>query len=297
MDGNADNENDGVCDDGIGDDFGIPNGYQPVREGSSMSKGQLLTLVFAFILRHCCTEAAVSDLLLLLNSIIPGCVPHSRYYFRKFLSKIDSDVIETHAYCSSCGSYLAVVGADGVMETCSECDMLIDCNAMVQKGCYFLLFPLKRQLQTLLQLSSVSEHLTASSCVQNGYCDIGLGTEYQKLKVQFPDYLTVTCNTDGVPVFSSGNATLWPIYFVINELPLRLRSIHMMLNALWFGQSHPRMDTFFTPIVKELQSLFDEGFTWSFNGKSCITKVIMCLCSCDSVARPILQNVKQFNGH
>lgn len=293
----ADEQSDSVYDESLGEDFSIPNGDQPVYEGFCMSKGQLLTLVFAFILRHCCTEAAVSDLLLLLNSLIPGCVPRTLYYFRKFLSKVDSDLIETHAYCNTCGSYLAIVTADGVHETCTECDELLDCNEMVKKGCYFLLFPLKKQLQTILELKSVSEQLTVnSSSVQNSYCDIKFGNEYQKLNVQFPHYLTLTCNTDGVPVFSSCNASLWPIYFVINELPLRLRSIHMMLNALWFGQSHPRMDTYFTPVVKELQTLFDEGFTWSFNGKSCITKVIMCLCSCDSVARPLIQNLKQFNG-
>jgi hypothetical protein len=297
MGDDADYENDGIFADDTDNDFSIPNGDQPVFEGSRMSKGQLLTVVFAFILRHCCTETAVCDLLLLLNSLIPGCVPRTLYYFRKFLSKLDSDLIETHAYCNLCGSYLAVVSADGVKKTCTECDELLDCDEMVKKGCFFLLFPLKKQLQTLLELNSVSEQLMVnSSCLHNNYCDIRFGTEYQKLNVQFPEFLTVTCNTDGVPVFSSGNASLWPIYFVINELPLRLRSVHMMLNALWFGQSHPRMDTYFTPVVEELQTLFDEGFTWLFNGKSYVTKVIMCLCSCDSVARPLLQNLKQFNG-
>lgn len=287
---------DGLSDDNIGMDFSVPDGDKPVHEGSHMTKGQLLTVALAFILRHCCMESAVSDLLLLLNTLIPGCVPRTMYYFRKLLSKVDTDVIETHAYCNVCGSYLAVVNTDGVSETCTECNLLINCNEMVQKGCYFLVFPLKFQLKTLFELNSISEHISVSSGDQNGYCDIRCGTEYQKLNVHFPDLITLTCNTDGVPVFSSSNATLWPIYFVINELPLRLRSVYMMLNALWLGQSKPRMDTFFTPIVKALQSLYDEGFSWSFRGKSYITKVIMCLCSCDSVARPLLQNVKQFNG-
>jgi hypothetical protein len=68
--GDADGESDGVCDDDSCNDFSIPNGDKPVFEGSCLTTGQLLTVVFAFILRHCCTEAAICDLLKLLNVII-----------------------------------------------------------------------------------------------------------------------------------------------------------------------------------------------------------------------------------
>ena len=98
-----------------------------------MSKGQLYTLVYAFTLRHSCTEAAVSDLIALFNSIIPGCLPHSRYFFRKSLNKCMADSLETHAYCSTCGTYLAKVLGNNTTVTCPECDVDINCNDMVKK--------------------------------------------------------------------------------------------------------------------------------------------------------------------
>jgi len=52
----------------------------------------------------------------------------------------------------------------------------------------------------------------------------------------------------------------------------------------------------FKPVVDELQTLYEEGFRWYSNGKLVVTKAILCLFCCDSVARPSLLNIKRFNG-
>ena len=36
-------------------------------------------------------------------------------------------------------------------------------------------------------------------------------------------HLSLQINTDGVSLFRSSNFTIWPIYFVINELPPSMR--------------------------------------------------------------------------
>lgn len=132
-----------------------------------------------------------------------------------------------------------------------------------------------------------------SGCSLN---DIHDGSEYSKLNINFPYSLSVTCNTDGIPAFSSSNTCMWPIYFIINELPLALRHVHMMLSALWIGATKPHIDSLFKPIVNCLEKLHDNGFVWMNDGRSITTKVYMCLFSCVSVARPLIQNLKQFNG-
>jgi len=82
---------------------------------------------------------------------------------------------------------------------------------------------------------------------------------------------------------------MWPIYFIINELPLALRHVHMMLSALWIGATKPHIDSLFKPIVNCLEKLHDNGFVWMNDGRSITTKVYMCLFSCVSVARPLIQ--------
>lgn len=60
----------------------IPNGDDPVYAGASVTKGQL----FAFVLRHCCTESALADLIKLFNTVIAGCLPFNLYFFKKLLN-------------------------------------------------------------------------------------------------------------------------------------------------------------------------------------------------------------------
>ena len=55
-------------------------------------------------------------------------------------------------------------------------------------------------------------------------CDV-YGELYQKHAafVSQPANVTLLLNTDGVAVFRSSNATLWPVWLIVNELPRRLR--------------------------------------------------------------------------
>jgi len=56
------------------------------------------------------------------------------------------------------------------------------------------------------------------------------------------------------------------------------------------------MDSFSKPIVECRERLHDHGATSINCGRDVTTKVYMGLVSCDSVGRPLLQNMKQFNG-
>jgi len=39
-----------------------------------------------------------------------------------------------------------------------------------------------------------------------------------------PDnFVTLTLNTDGIPVFKSSGYSFWPLYLTLNELPFKLR--------------------------------------------------------------------------
>ena len=277
------------------DDYCIPDGHSPVASGSSITKGQLFTLVSAFILRHCCTDVAVGDLISLLNSLIPGCLPHNLYFFRKLLHPSISENIQLHGLCYECGAYLCKITKQVVTCTCSECGSLLNCKEIVKKGSTFLMYPIDQQLKMLLEKVGIVDRISQRDKTDT-ISDIGDGSEYKKLSINFPESLSLTCNTDGIPAFASSNSSLWPIYFVINELPLRLRHVHMMLAALWIGPSKPRMDSYFRPVVECLEQLYDRGIEWMKCGRTVTTKVYMSLVSCDSVARPLLQNMKQFNG-
>ena len=63
------------------------------------------------------------------------------------------------------------------------------------------------------------------------------------------------------PLFKSSKFSLWPMYFVINELPykLQIRTENMIISGLWFGESKPNMNVFLQPIFTELIDLESNG--------------------------------------
>ena len=69
--------------------------------------------------------------------------------------------------------------------------------------------------------------------------------------------ISFTLNTDGVPVFKSPPASMWPVYMCINELSpqLRMRKENMILAGLWFSKSKPEMATFLEPFVTALKEI------------------------------------------
>lgn len=103
-------------------------------------------------------------------------------------------------------------------------------------------------------------------------------------------------NTDGVKLFKSGDADVWPIYISINELPYKRRRQFTSLVGLWFGDHKPNMATFFKPFIRHCNEFVDEPLVWTHQGQTYKSRVYFPLCTADSVARPALQGLKQFNG-
>jgi hypothetical protein len=155
--------------------------------------------------------------------------------------------------------------------------------------------PLEKQLRELLEYEAIDQ-LLGHSQTDGSIHDITDGSQYKSMGASFPNFISLTCNTDGVPVFSSSKVSLWPVYYVVNEMPLANRRKCIILHALWSGIGKPRIECLFQPVVSELKHLFDVGFKWMRGNVECITKVCLGLVCCDSVARPLLQRFKQFNG-
>ena len=71
---------------------------------------------------------------------------------------------------------------------------------------------------------------------------------------------------------------------------------HIFLVGLWFGSSKPNIAAFLDPFTSEMRRLGSVGMKWLRDGVEVCSKVFACICSCDSVARALLQNIHQFNG-
>lgn len=77
--------------------------------------------------------------------------------------------------------------------------------------------------------------------------DITRSPAYHALPLQADD-ITLTFNTDGVPLFESSKFSIWPLLATVNELSFKERTQRVLLAGLWFGPKKPAMNTFFFAI-------------------------------------------------
>ncbi|XP_019213217.1 uncharacterized protein LOC109201885 isoform X1 [Oreochromis niloticus] len=262
-------------------------GEKKIYAGSSVTMGALLLLLLAFIVKHGLSKAATRDLLHLLNLVVPGCVPKSLRFLKKHSTDYNRKT-EIHFYCPRCTNYL---GVDPGNE-CSVCQQSLNRKYLILKAYYFLVMPLEIQLRNLLARvhSKLGKHFTRD----DSFSDVHTGNEYKSERQD--GSITLTFNCDGSPVFSSSKYSIWPILCTINDLPYVERCKNVLLHTLWFGKGKPQVQSFLTPFINELQKLSTAGFCWrDESGSEHHTTVTVKICTCDAIARAMVQNFEPFN--
>ena len=65
----------------------------------------------------------------------------------------------------------------------------------------------------------------------------------------------------GIPAFKSSKVAIWPLYFLVSELPCahRISRSNMIVAGLWFGRSKPNMLTCLKPFHSSLKELENNG--------------------------------------
>jgi hypothetical protein len=268
---------------------------------------EVLFLIFHFSMRHNLSKVATQDLIKMINCILgTEAIPHSKYMFSQtFFSGIKYTF---HLFCNKCSSYLGPKMEQGLPVACVTCsEESMATNESDIK--FFVSISMEDQLKIMLENPNnqkrLSENLKKRSGSPSGTVkDIYDGKSYKKLfsegSLSSENNISVTFNIDGAPVFKSSKSSIWPIQFICNELPPedRFEPNNVMLAGLWFGDKDPKMDIFLIPFIKEALELSENGFEWTKeSGVKVRSKVLVTNCSVDSVAKPLIQGVKQFNGY
>lgn len=262
-------------------------------EGCNVTLEESTQLIMSYALRFGLSDTALEHLLFLINAHLPVHTYHSLYLFLKNFPV--TPTVSTYFYCAdkTC-QRLVRFNNNGVVHC--ECSALCDKNVLKANMCFFLHISLTEQLQLLLSDVNICNNLRWND---NSQSDVISGTIYRKLiangTIARHD-ITIQWNTDGVQLFKSSKVQLWPIQVTINELPYTLRKENILLCGLWYGQGKPNMNTFLQPFVHELNTLHNVGFQIVCNNDLIQIKVHALVCSVDSMARPLLQNIQTFRG-
>lgn len=265
----------------------------PLYEGLDLTKKESELLIMSFQVRHNLSDVGLADLINLINCHLPRAQYGSVY---TLLKQYDApQAIIVHFYCSYCQT-LTTDGDDSDTAICGACCREYEKAALKREGSYFLQIPLKEQLEAMVNNDLYTKFRKESESDS----DVVTGKVYRSLRetnVLAEHDITIQFNLDGVQLFNSSTTSMWPIQVAVNELPYKNRRDNILLCGVWYGKSKPKMETFLKFFVDELIDLHEVGITHiDHQGREILIKVHAIVCSVDSVARPLLQNIHQYNG-
>ena len=282
----------------------------PVFPGLSTSKFDCYLRCLHFLLRHGLTTVALSGLLKLLNVIFEQEVlSPSIHLFEKLFQ--GSFEMQFHFYCPSCFFYLrksSDFDNHNVESPNEGCDAICKLDEKLNDGHFFIYISVEEQLRSLLESTPhVWEWLKYRFNRQvddESVSDIFDGCLYKEYAkggqiLSQAQNVSISCNSDGSPVFKSTNNSLWPIQFRLNELPPseRFTKWNTMVAGLWFGKTEPELTTFMVPFLKESKKLCEDGFIWTDPKNERITTEVVNLngifdcCKAESARHQTIQRI------
>lgn len=269
---------------------------------SPTRKVEAILMIMALVVSLNMPWTGLESLLQLINMLfgVKDVLPRSKYLFRKLWKPKTDHVAAHHFYCEECGNLLEQPQPDGTV-MCATCNKSFELAKVKSKGCFFTIFSFEEQVRHLINLTKGPLYSNLQK-LQNEpdndtITDATAGALHKHLRktgdLRWSD-LTFNFNTDGSPLFKSSKSSVWPIQFIINELPTNLRFQHCVLSGLWFGPKHPNMAIFLKKFVDSVKSM--KEITWKFNSKLISSKVYPLCCCVDAPARAAVQNSTLFNG-
>eukprot|EP00733_Pompholyxophrys_punicea_P001073 Pompholyxophrys_punicea_v1_NODE_459_length_1911_cov_26.718211.p1 type:complete len:150 gc:universal NODE_459_length_1911_cov_26.718211:1611-1162(-) len=125
--------------------------------------------------------------------------------------------------------------------------------------CFFLEMPLSKHLEKKFStqefLQDISYKLTRNKIHKTAIEDIFDGSNYldQQFRSEYGN-LSLGFFLDGMSVFSSSNWQMWPLLYMIHDLPIEKRFEYVAIAGLWFGRSKPDVNLFLMPLLSSLKS-------------------------------------------
>ena len=259
------------------------------------------------MLRNGWSRQSVTDIFMILQSLPLQCgfkIPSVSKFLKKYCDKSSSSTKYT---CPKCSLLLSDKNSSEIFlhdsesiepkKYCRDCKEYYTVNHLSRNQHYFLTFDLSVHLREFLERSQF-ERIVGSS--DNKIRSIVDGKLYQEIKesIKFGDNdYTLTVHYDGIPIFGSSKKSLWPVLVSINELPECVRKTSTFISALWLSEKKPDTNVYLLEAVKELKKL-EKGISYIDSKTEEInsSKFFTIICTADSVARCMAQNMSQFNG-
>lgn len=273
--------------------------FQDVPVKVNKTCGEVLVMALKYALRNKLALTSTSDLFKLINLMFEQpFLFESRYYIDKIFNPTTH--CDFHAICPSCKVYVGKLGTMDAAVTCLKCSELMNLSSPSCLNFFMIIDPSEAIADILKEHENYYHYvINERKHVKNHFRDIYDGRKYRKFVDNLPphyEYITFNFNTDGAPKFKSSKYSIWPIYLMINEIPIQERMNNLITCGMWFGKSKPEMTSFLKPFSEKMKELSTTGINCTLKDKQCNIKAFPLVAVVDSVARAPMQGIKQFNG-
>lgn len=190
------------------------------------SVGEIILMILKYAIVHALSLTQIYVLFNLVNCLFDeNIIPCTKYVIEKLFCSKSCKIL--HAICTQCKSYLGQYQRKDQFVHCSYCDLEIDVKDNSYKN-FFITLDVADPILKLLEANSKYYQYVMNDRVHEkkgkikDTCD---GKKYRDFVKQLSkkdrkNYTTITFNTDGAPIFESSTQSMWPIYLMINELPM-----------------------------------------------------------------------------
>jgi hypothetical protein len=175
--------------------------------------------------------------------------------------------------------------------TCSRCkDTVLIRSAKPS----FVMFPIAELLADILKKNDHKLIFPNNNQTSQNISDTWDGLLHKKVLQKEGKFLSLICNTDGVQKYNSTKFSLYPLLVTVSNLPknIRFRTENVLCAGFFYGKKI-NMDKFLEKFIMDLRKLNATGGIQLSNGKY---KVFCLGSTVDSVAKPKLMKISQFNG-
>ena len=212
---------------------------------------------------------------------------------------------EYHGICPHCSEYIGAFSKldTNSMKICKNCKQDIDVFNPSSPSFYATIDPSDQIKETINRHQDYYDDIVNK--VNNSdkiFGDIYDGELYRKFVDSLPDsekksYATVTLNTDGLQAFKDSTYSIWPIYLMVNELPIEIRLKNLIVGGVWFGKSKPEMNQFLDSYVEKANNLFVKGVLCNIRGENRLIKVYHVNGVVDTPCRSEINGRVAFNSY
>lgn len=232
----------------------------------------------SYFQRHNSSSIAKKDLLGLLRVLCPDSSQIHDFTYDQVMSVAGNTNYVTVDYCSICSKNFPEdpdvfrCETDGCFGLRYMGHLTAQQKASRQPVNSFVLADVEKQLQFILERKGTWDSIqqTKHRIIQTTVCsevtDISDGQFYRTLcqPGQFlndSNNISAVFNTDGIPLYTSSNVKLWPVFLAINELPpsSRFARENMIIAAIWQGKDRPPFSQYMNAFGEQMCKLYEEG--------------------------------------